>query len=122
MATASSIALGVAFAILILCKNQFYRKTRLSSLLLSENMTEWVLYPVISLLGIGVITFYFNGIKSQKWWAFAFDSDTPIFLRGTIGAFSVLTFFSLWRLLSPVTRPSLASDAKAESKENLQRL
>jgi len=120
--TAPAAALGGCFLLLILCKNQFYRKTGFGSLLRGEMSIEWILYPVIALLGVSVMSFYFNGIKSQKWWAFAFDSDASAFLRGTIGAFAVLTFFSFWRLLSPVRRPVRSHESRPQINENLRGL
>lgn len=110
-----SLVLIIAFAVLWVCRQEFYRPGAFIDLRFSRG---WILSTSLVLfatLGIGLFVYQNIEYRDALWWRFAFDANAPRMLRGLLSALIVAAAFGLYQLTraAPIA-PQLASDEELE--------
>lgn len=96
-----AVFLMVVLAVLLPLRRHFYRRSSLFNEPLSAGWLASAAVAITASVWIGIFAFRHVEYAGDLWWHFALWADAPRFLRGTIGAVSVLLFFSLWHILHP---------------------
>jgi phosphatidylglycerol lysyltransferase len=97
-----AILLAAIGAGLLPCHRYFYRKSSLFSEPFSASWIAAILVIVSASIWLGLIAYRHVEYSHSLWWQFAFSGNASRFLRGTVGALSLLLFLTLFRLLRPV--------------------
>lgn len=101
---------------LLPCRRYFYRKSSLTSELVTF---PWMLAVMLTLLASVLVTlFAFQHMDYSKelWWRFEFDSDAPRSLRAAVGTAILALSFGLFRLFRPAKPQFKPNSAEALEK------
>lgn len=101
LAYEQAAVLAVLALALLASRSEFHRR---SSLLAEPWTPEWgaaICGAVVAAVGLGLLAHRQVAYADELWWRFAWDSQAPRFLRGTVGSLSLIGVFALLRLLSP---------------------
>ena len=103
-----AIVLSIMLVTILPSGKYFYRKTSF----LNEPLTgEWAIAILLIIAGsvwLGMFAYKHVDYSHDLWWRFAIDANAPRFLRASVGAITVLLFFSINRLIRPVQpKPTL---------------
>ncbi|MCG2742735.1 MAG: bifunctional lysylphosphatidylglycerol flippase/synthetase MprF [Desulfobacteraceae bacterium] len=111
-----ALLLALLLAALLPCRRHFYRK---SSLFAESFSFSWIV-AILLVFGcsawLGIFVYKHVAYSGELWWHFALKADAPRFMRATVGAGTLLFFFSLARLLRPVAMKPEQVDASALDK------
>jgi phosphatidylglycerol lysyltransferase len=115
LAYEEAVLLTILFIALLHSRRHFYRK---SSLLNQRFTPGWAAaLTLVMAASSGLVLFAFRHVEytHDLWWQFAFAEDAPRSLRAMVGAFSVILFFALAKLLTPApVKPQLPNKADLE--------
>ncbi|QDT19919.1 bifunctional lysylphosphatidylglycerol flippase/synthetase MprF [Gimesia chilikensis] len=95
-----AILLGVILLALLLSRQQYYRKGTLIHDRFSLPWAATILSIVLCSLWLGLFAYRNIEYSHELWWAFTIKGDASRFMRGSIGAISVVLLFSIARLTS----------------------
>ncbi|MDQ7823927.1 MAG: bifunctional lysylphosphatidylglycerol flippase/synthetase MprF [Candidatus Eremiobacteraeota bacterium] len=114
-----ALVLLVMLLALLPAKQQFYRKSSLTS---ASSPIQWASLVIIILLcslWLGSFSHKHVEYSHELWWNFSLKGDAPRFLRASIGAVALLLFFAIGRLFRPAAPspgpPSAEDLAKARA-------
>ena len=111
-------ALGVILVTLIPARRNFYRRSALTSEVLS---VSWILMIVTVLAMSGWLGFFaYKNVaySNDLWWHFALRGDAPRFFRSMVGVAVGVALVALHRLLRPVAWKAATPDAPALERVN----
>jgi phosphatidylglycerol lysyltransferase len=106
-------ALGVILVTLIPARRNFYRRSALTSEVLS---VSWMLmiFTVLAMSGwLGFFAYKNVAYSNDLWWQFALRGDAPRFFRSMVGVAVGVALVALHRLLRPVSWKAATPDAPA---------
>ena len=107
-----AIVIGLALLILLPCRREFYRSTRLTREALSP---QWLLLVTLVLIAGGFVFFFANKstpYSGQLWWQFAANDSAPRAMRaGLVGALALLLAALIYILRPARLSAALASPA-----------
>jgi phosphatidylglycerol lysyltransferase len=98
-----AIVLSVLFIALLPCRGQFRRK---GSLFVQRFQPAWgvaIFLVLVSSVWLGFFSYRHIEYSSELWWQFTLHGDAPRFLRAMLGVTAIVVFFTLARLLRPVS-------------------
>lgn len=109
-----ALVLLLFLALMIPCRNHFYRK---ASLLTQPFSTTWVLWMLAALTGtIWITLFSYRHVpySSELWWQFAFDAHAPRSMRAATASAVILLAYAMFRLLlpAPLRKASLPDETE----------
>ncbi len=96
-----ALILLLFLALMIPCRNHFYRR---ASLLTQPFSTTWVLWMLVALgCTIWITLFRYRHVpySSELWWQFAFDAHAPRSMRAATASAVILLAYAMFRLLLP---------------------
>ena len=96
---------------LLPARRRFFRRTRLTAEPLSIEWMITVLLVIIAVVALGEFRYRHVAYAGELWWRFELAADAPRFLRATVGAFTVLAAFGVFRLLAPARPEPVLPDA-----------
>ena len=107
-----ALLLGLMMAALLPCRRYFYRRASLFSEPFSPGWSVTILLMLASSIWLGFFAYKHVAYSSELWWQFALKGDAPRFLRGAVGATTLLLAMAVSRLLRPAPRdPDLPGQA-----------
>ncbi len=98
-----AFVLFVILALLIPSKKYFYRKTSALTSYLSVNGMLLIFLATASALWIGVFSYKHIEYSRDLWWQFELKKNAPRFLRSTLGIALATIFYTITKILKPVT-------------------
>jgi phosphatidylglycerol lysyltransferase len=104
-----AIVLSLIFIALLPCRGQFRRK---GSLFTNRFQPAWgvaIFMILVCSMWLGFFSYKHLEYSSELWWQFTLNGDAPRFLRATLGVSTIVVFFTLARLLRPVSPKHLPS-------------
>jgi len=99
-----AILLGLIMLALLPCRRYFYRQSSLFNEPFSFGWSVTVVLVLASSLWLGLFAYKHVNYSSELWWQFALRGDAPRFLRGAVGATTLLLTIAVARLLRPAPR------------------
>jgi phosphatidylglycerol lysyltransferase len=115
-----AIVLSFMFAALLPCRGQFRRK---GSLVAQRFQTAWVVaisLVLVCSVWLGFFTYKHVEYSNELWWQFTLYGDAPRFLRAMLGVTAIVVFFTLAKLLRPVSPKHIPS--RQQDLERVRRL
>lgn len=115
-----AIILSLMFMALLPCRNQFRRK---GSLVAQRFRPAWgvaIFLILVCSMWLGYFSYRHIEYSSELWWQFTLHGDAPRFLRAMLGATAIVVFFTLAKLLRPVSPKHTPS--RQQDLEKVRRL
>jgi len=104
-----AIVLSFMFMALLPCRGQFRRK---GSLVAQRFQAAWVaaiFLVLVCSVWLGFFSYKHVEYSDELWWQFTLHGDAPRFLRATLGVTAIVVFFTLAKLLRPVSPKHIPS-------------
>jgi phosphatidylglycerol lysyltransferase len=95
--------LFVILVLLIPSKKHFYRKTSTLTSYLSVNGMLLIFLATASAVWIGIFSYKHIDYSRDLWWQFELKKNAPRFLRSTLGIALATLFYTITKILKPVT-------------------
>lgn len=108
-----ALLLSIILFGLLISRKQYYRKGTLIHDRFSLPWAATILVIVVCSLWLGLFAYRHIEYSHELWWAFTFKGDASRFLRGSIGAISVVLLFAFSKLIKaqrPQTHPPTAEE------------
>ncbi len=103
--------LAVMMLVLILCRRQYYRRSRLLDTSSSVGWTTLVPMSLAIVVWLALNSYRHVEYSGELWWDFAFQSDAPRTLRALVGAAAVFLIIGIANVLGPISsRPEILDD------------
>ena len=102
--------LFIILIILIPSKKYFYRKASTLTSYFSVNGVLIISFAIISTIWIGLFSYKHLEYSNELWWQFELQKNAPRFLRSTLGIALATLFFTLAKVLTPVTAYSVKNE------------
>jgi phosphatidylglycerol lysyltransferase len=115
-----AIVLFLVFIALLPCRGQFRRK---GSLVAQRFQPAWgvaIFLVLVCSMWLGFFSYRHIEYSSELWWQFTLNGDAPRFLRAMLGASAIVVFFTLAKLLRPVSPTQIHS--RQQDLERVRRL
>jgi phosphatidylglycerol lysyltransferase len=115
-----AIVLFLVFIALLPCRGQFRRK---GSLVAQRFQPAWgvaIFLVLVCSMWLGFFSYRHIEYSSEFWWQFTLHGDAPRFLRAMLGASAIVVFFTLAKLLRPVSPTQIPS--REQDLERVRRL
>jgi len=96
-----AMILAVMLGALLPCRRHFYRSASLFKMNFNAGWLAGIAAVFICFVWLGFFSYKHVEFSNDLWWRFTLAGDASRFLRATIGAASIVLFFTLARMLSP---------------------
>ena len=98
-----AIVLSIMFTALLPCRSQFRRKGSLVTRRFQPGWVVAILLVLVCSVWLGFFSYRHLEYSNQLWWQFTLYGDAPRFLRAMLGVTAIGLFFTLAKLLRPIS-------------------